>query len=82
MRKLTKTEFYKELDAGAGMFCLIGGTSSRNGREIILVGDSIYLFEPNEVGNEDWEVFKKELTRESEEYVKGMFSRSKYYEIV
>lgn len=65
----TKEEFVDLLDQGCGYCSFMGGTSSKNGKEILEAGDHIVLFEQNEIGNEEWRDMQELLRYEAEEHL-------------
>lgn len=68
MKKLTEQEYLDELYQGTGILHFMGGSSSKNGREILLLNEGAFLFNEEEIGKEDWNFYSLEMHRQGEEY--------------
>lgn len=62
---LTDEEYENAVNNGAGVSWFMGGFSSKNGNEILVVGDTYYLFLQDEVMGEDWKVISDKQTEEA-----------------
>lgn len=70
MRELTKQGYQAALDESSIGIChFMGGASSKDGREILLVRDKILFFEKEEVGEEEYCHWISEQNKEAEEYI-------------
>ena len=68
MKILNKQEYKEAIDNGVGVLHFMGEVFSKNGQEIVLIKDKIYLFEEYEIGKKEWENCMILMEKERKEY--------------
>lgn len=74
MRLLSNTEYMDELAKGTGVLHFMGGASSTNGNEILLINNQIWFFEQHEIAGKHWEEKLLELEEEGKKYTEKLLS--------
>lgn len=77
MKIITDSEMVKEIDEGAGWCNFMGGSESKNGKEIRINNSGIYLFLPEELDGDDYKRIMDEQTQEGQKFVEEYEERRK-----